>query len=190
MESLSTQEFTTPQEVATYHRLTQVFQSHITTHRLSFADARHVGMVLLGEMWVPWAARRGVSASLGQECSLWLQQRVHARQDRAAAFVFGSGQTASTAETPGGRESPETPQDMQLFYILRQSLREAADQGLLWEGAVAIALSLLADILSIPVQEGRLTLAATDRLIAHGIGPAIEQYVRHHLPASSDRSKA
>jgi hypothetical protein len=74
---------------------------------------------------------------------------------------------------------------MQLFYILRQSLREATDQGLLWEGAVAIALSLLADILSIPVQEGRLTLEATDRLLMNGVGPAIEQYVRRHLPENS-----
>ena len=183
MESSSGEEFATPQEVATYHRLTQVFQTYITTHRLSFADARYVGMVLLGDVWVPWAARRGVSATLGQDCSLWLQQRVHARQDRAAAFVFGPCQATSAAETPGARESPETPpQDVQLFYTLRQALREAADQGLLWEGAVAIALSLLADLLSIPVQEGRLTLEATDRLITNGVGPAIEQYVRNNLP--------
>jgi hypothetical protein len=188
MESLSTQEFATPQEVTTYHQLTQVFQTHITTHRLSFADARHVGMILLGEIWVPWAARRGVSTTLGQDCSRWLQQRVHARQDRAAAFVFSPCQATSAAETPGGRESPEAPsQDVQLFYTLRQSLREAADQGLLWEGAVAIALSLLADLLSIPVQERRLTLEAADRLITNSIGPAIEQYVRRSLPESPSR---
>ena len=77
---------------------------------------------------------------------------------------------------------------MQLFYALRQALHEAAaDHGLQWEGAVGIALSLLADLLSIPVQDGSLTLAATDTLITNGVGPAIEQYVRSHLPESAGR---
>ena len=189
MESFNTQEFATPQEAATYHRLTQIFQTHITTHRLSFADARHVGIVLLGDVWVPWAARRGMSPTLGQDCSLWLQRRVRARQHRAAAFVFCPCQEASAEASPGVRARPETPpQDIQLFYTLRQALREAAaDHGLLWEGAVGIALSLLADLLSIPVQDGSLTLAATDLLITNGVGPAIEQYVRRHLPESTGR---
>jgi hypothetical protein len=52
---------------------------------------------------------------------------------------------------------------------------------------VGIALSLLADLLSIPVQDGSLTLAATDLLITNGVGPAIEQYVRRHLPESTGR---
>ncbi|HEY5866687.1 MAG TPA: hypothetical protein VI542_14270 [Candidatus Tectomicrobia bacterium] len=188
MESFNTQEFATPQEAATYHRLTQIFQTHVTTHRLSFADARYVGIVLLGDVWVPWAARRGMSPTLGQDCSLWLQRRVRARQHRTAAFVFYPCQEASAEEPPGGTARPETPQDVQLFYTLRQALREAAaDQGLLWEGAVGIALSLLADILSIPVQDGSLTLAATDILITNGVGPAIEQYVQSHLPESTGR---
>ena len=186
MESFNTQEFTTPQEAATYHQLTQMFQTHITTHRLSFADARYVGMVLLGDLWVPWAARRGMSPTLGQDCSVWLQRRVRARQHRVAAFVFCPCQEVSAEEPPVGRTRPETPQDVQLFYILRQSLRAAAvDHGLQWEGAMGIALSLLADLLSIPVQDGSLTLEATDLLITNGVGPAIEQYVRSHLPEST-----
>ena len=128
MESFNTQEFTTPQEAATYHQLTQMFQTHITTHRLSFADARYVGMVLLGDLWVPWAARRGMSPTLGQDCSVWLQRRVRARQHRGAAFVFCPCQEASAEEPWAG-----SPRDAAGRAALRhpaQSPRAAARHGL------------------------------------------------------------
>lgn len=40
MESFNTQEFATPQEAATYHRLTQRFQTHVTTHRRGGSPGR------------------------------------------------------------------------------------------------------------------------------------------------------
>jgi hypothetical protein len=166
-------EFATDDEAAVYHMLTQVLHNHLATHGMAFEAALTAGgMVLIGVCQQFGTAGASLDVLLPHTCACLKQ---HLRRRRASA-VFPS---ALMALTPASKAHVIADAEA-LRDALVQLLCDAGREHGIWvDGGFRIALSLMADLLSVFLHHRAKTPEEIDAFID---GPLRATLVRH-LPA-------
>src|SRR5262245_51895287 len=161
-------EFHTGREEALYITLKQVLQNHVVTHRLGYRQILAACVPVLGYVLYVMSETREEAPELIAHTVAELKQRTHARALRAVPILPPFHDAAS--------HTTLSPQYQELGTALATLLTTA---GLEYDMSVTATwrayLSLLADVLAVPIHNAQQTLQEADAFIdsLHGQLPVL-----------------
>ena len=169
-------DFTTDAEAATYRMLKQVLQNHVALREMSILATSMACTGLLGDRCLECCAAGTAPHEVVADMLGWLKYGVRARQTLPALLPFGP----ASAHDPEGHLGEHS---RCLYDALRRLLNDVDEARRIDSlGSRQIVLRLMADVLSMFLHQFDLRLEAVDTLIDEVVGPALDSYLKTHVP--------